>query len=62
MAWLESLGYKTLLGPEIAPGDLHAERDKYGLVVLERRLWQTLQPLNPKAADAGRTEGRVVSS
>jgi len=60
MAWLETLGYKTLLGPEIAPGDLHAERHKYGQVILVRRLRQTLQRLNPKAADAGRIEGRVV--
>jgi len=53
LAWLESLGYTILLGPEIAPGELQAERDNYGQVVLERRLRQALQRLNPQVpADA----------
>ncbi len=47
MAWLESLGYLILSGPEIAPGEAAAERDNYGQVVLERRLRQALQRLNP---------------
>lgn len=48
LAWLESLGYTILSGPEIAPCELQAERDSYGQVVLERRLRQALQRLNPK--------------
>ncbi len=48
LAWLESIGYQILSGPEIAPGELQAERDNYGQVVLERRLRQMLQRLNPK--------------
>ncbi len=48
LAWLESLGYTILSGPEIAPGELQAERESYEQVVLERRLRQTLQRLNPK--------------
>ena len=47
MAWLESMGYLVVPGPEIAPGQAMAERDHYGQVVLERRLRQALQRLNP---------------
>lgn len=36
LAWLESLGYTILSGPEIAPGESQAERDDYRQVVLER--------------------------
>ena len=49
LAWLESLGYTILHGPDIAPGEPFAERDDYGQVVLERRLRQALQRLNPQA-------------
>jgi len=53
LAWLESLGYTILHGPDIAPGEPFAEREDYGQVVLERRLRQALQWLNPQApADA----------
>ena len=48
LAWLESMGYVILSGPEIAPGESTAEREDYGQVVLERRLRQSLQRLNPK--------------
>ena len=48
LAWLESLGYTILSGPEIAPGEAQAERDEYRQVVLERRLRQALQRLNPQ--------------
>jgi len=47
LAWLESLGYTILSGPEIAPGESQAERDDYRQVVLELRLRQALQWLNP---------------
>jgi len=30
LAWLDSLGYDILFGPDIAPGTLWAERDGYG--------------------------------
>jgi type I restriction enzyme R subunit len=53
LAWLESMGYLVLSGPEIAPGELAAEREDYGQVVLEGRLRQALQRLNPQVlADA----------
>jgi len=49
LAWLQSLGYSILHGPDIAPGEPFTERDDYGQVVLERRLRQALQRLNPHA-------------
>jgi type I restriction enzyme R subunit len=49
LAWLESLGYTLLHGPDIAPGEPFAERDDYGQVVLEGRLRQALRRLNPEA-------------
>ncbi len=47
LAWLESLGYAVMHGPEIAPGELFAERSNYGQVVLEQRLQDALARLNP---------------
>jgi len=49
LAWLESLGYAVLHGPEIAAGMPGAERTdpNYRDVVLERRLRQALVHLNP---------------
>ena len=49
LAWLESLGYAVLHGPEIAAGEPGAERSdpNYRDVVLERRLRQALVRLNP---------------
>ncbi len=47
LAWLESLGWEVKHGPEIAPGELFAERTNYGEVVLADRLRQALERLNP---------------
>jgi type I restriction enzyme R subunit len=53
LAWLEGLEYTILSGPDIAPGQPAAERDDYAQVILERRLRQALQRLNPSVpADA----------
>jgi len=49
LAWLKGLGYTVLFGPEIAPDMSSAEREDYGQVVLEGRLRQALQQLNPQA-------------
>lgn len=46
--WLEGLGWTVKHGPEIAPGELFAERRDYAQVVLERRLRDVLARLNPK--------------
>ena len=47
--WLSGLGYTVLHGPDIAAGEPAAERDDSGYrdVILERRLRQTLERLNP---------------
>ncbi len=49
LAWLESLGYAVLHGPDIAAGMPGAERSdpNYRDVILESRLRQTLVRLNP---------------
>lgn len=49
LAWLEARGWTILHGPEIASGMPSAERDdpEFRDVVLERRLRQALQRLNP---------------
>jgi type I restriction enzyme R subunit len=49
LAWLEAKGWTILHGPEIAAGMPSAERDDpdFRDVVLERRLRQSLQRLNP---------------
>lgn len=47
LAWLESLGWTVKHGPEIAPGELFAERQDYREVVLKQRLRDALVRLNP---------------
>jgi type I restriction enzyme R subunit len=47
LGWLEQLGYFTAFGPEIAPGELAAERQDYGEVILEGRFREALARLNP---------------
>jgi type I restriction enzyme R subunit len=50
LAWLESLGYAILHGPDIAVGEPTAERTdpNYRDVILEGRIRQALSQLNPK--------------
>jgi len=45
--WLQNLGWGMKHGPEIAPGELFAERLDYGQVVLVQRLQDGLARLNP---------------
>ena len=47
LAWIESLGWAIAHGPDIAPEMPGAERDNYGQVVLEGRLRDALDRLNP---------------
>jgi len=47
LAWFESLGWTASHGPEIAPGELYAERKDYNQVILEQRLRDALARLNP---------------
>ena len=45
--WLVDLGWRVAHGPDIAPDTPNAECDDYGQVVLERRLRDALDRLNP---------------
>ena len=56
LGWLQILGYDILYGPELAPGQPGVERHDYGQVVLEHRLRQVLQRLNPKVPTAALQE------
>jgi type I restriction enzyme R subunit len=47
LSWFEELGYAVVHGPDIAPGELFAEREGYGDVVLVKRLREALQRINP---------------
>ncbi|MCK9487479.1 MAG: type I restriction endonuclease subunit R, partial [Dehalococcoidia bacterium] len=47
LEWFAVLGYVVAHGPEIAPGEVGAERDDFGQVVLHRRLRDALRRLNP---------------
>ena len=47
LAWLRDLGYTTLFGPDIAPGEAAAERDTWQDVILKPRLAAAIARLNP---------------
>ena len=47
LEWLEGLGWKVAHGPDIAPHAAGAERSDYSEVILERRLLDALDLLNP---------------
>ena len=47
LEWLDSLGWQVVHGPSIAPDSTIAERKDYGGVVLEHRLREALDRLNP---------------
>jgi len=48
LAWFQGLGYTVLHGPDIAPGELAAERESYQEPFLPRRLKDALARLNPE--------------
>jgi type I restriction enzyme R subunit len=48
LAWLESLQYGIIAGPQIAPDQPYAERADYSQVVLAGRLRRSLERLNPQ--------------
>ncbi len=56
LAWFKSLGYQTLYGPTIAPGEPAAERDDYRQAILEGRLREAVTRLNPAVSPASRKE------
>jgi len=45
--WFKELGYVILYGPDIAPGELLAERASYSDVILQDRLLSALKRINP---------------
>ncbi|TET39228.1 MAG: type I restriction endonuclease subunit R [Planctomycetota bacterium] len=45
--YFRALGYEILYGPDIGPGELHAERNDWGEVVLAGRLRSALERINP---------------
>ncbi len=47
LEWLCSLGYTVVSGPDIAPGEMLAERASYNQVVLEASLRDAVARLNP---------------
>jgi type I restriction enzyme R subunit len=47
LSWLEGLGYSIKYGPEVAPGELFAERKDYDQIVLAVRLRDNLAKFNP---------------
>ncbi len=47
LTWFEALGYQTIHGPDIAPGELFQERTSYSDVVLEKRLGAAIERINP---------------
>jgi type I restriction enzyme R subunit len=47
LQWFGELGFSVKHGPEIAPGELHAERTGFGETVLAKRLRDALAALNP---------------
>ena len=47
LAWLESIGWPVEHDGEIGPSEPAAERDRYGQVVLSKRLRDTPARLNP---------------
>lgn len=55
LAWFAELGYSTVFGPTIAPGEASAERSSHGDVVLLGRLRSALERINP-SADRGALE------
>ena len=48
LTWLTDLGWQTANGPDISPGGIDAERADYDQVILEQRLRDALQRLNPQ--------------
>jgi type I restriction enzyme, R subunit len=53
LEWLDALRYSVVFGPTIAPGELLQERETFSEVVLQLRLWQAIERLNPElTADA----------
>ena len=56
LQWLEGLGWAVAHGADIAPGTSDAERANYDQVVLEQRLTDAIDTLNPDLPYAARDD------
>ena len=56
LEWADGLAYAVLHGPEIAPGELAAERESFGDVVLVGRLREAIERTNPHIPEEARDE------
>ena len=56
LEWFGELGYAVGHGPQMAPGELAAERASFADVVLEARLRDAIGRLNPAVPDEAREE------
>src|SRR5665647_1316949 len=56
LTWFGELGYSIGHGPQIAPGELAAERASFGEVVLVARLREAIRRLNPAMPEDAREE------
>jgi len=54
LEWFGELGYAVGHGPHLAPGELAAERDSFGEVVLVGRLREAIRRLNPAIPEEAR--------
>ena len=54
LTWFGKLGYAAGHGPQLAPGELAAERDSFGEVVLVGRLREAIRRLNPAIPEEAR--------
>jgi len=56
IAWLKELGYDYELGPDLAPGQVTAERENFREVLLLPRLKRSLIRINPFLTDSSTEE------
>ncbi len=56
LTWFGELGYTIGHGPQMAPGEPHAERDGFGEVILAERLREALRRLNPTIPEEAQEE------
>ena len=56
LEWFEDLGYASLHGPNLAPGEVASERESFGVVVLADRLRSALERLNPRIPEDARED------
>ena len=60
--WLTTIGWQVAHGPDIALGASAEERDRYGHVVLERRLRDALVRPNPSLPEPALENATIWTS